>query len=647
MQKVSDQSGDAGEIGLEGINGIAVVDDALIPLSVDDWADESRRRLGEFMLTIDHDGCLADFAERGFRENELREDPVGALEALTDPLWELGEAFILVSKEFPFLGKRIDERHSMRRLVDMIGKKGGCHVKEYCPEDEIDVSDCELVFIDYYLDPSVEDGTRAVQIVKKIEEERNLNLQQQVVLMSSKEKVRTFRKRFRYETGIHGANFLFVAKKDMDVEWKVRAHLEMLSKALPHSRVIGEYIEAAKQGMKWAKDELDNKLDDLDLGDYAYIQKVALESNGQPLGEYLSWLFSSHMAALAFECEVRKKQAEVDRIEFEGEVVSPSEPSTVVATLYHDALFTRRVGPLGRHPWASAEDVDGDVPMVRLGDVFIDEDRSKAVVVLSADCDLAFSPGGKRAPVHDRPVLVIMGVPRTIWKEGEQSTDHSTEGMERAGEVYRVDWQFSKYRMIPLGQIKRELEEGGFDLTDRDRLRPLYALQLQHEFSAHMFRVGHPIMPPLHRKVAAKVFRMVEDRLEQLHEFDDGEVFATYFKGSNKVRITPSVAGELEKCLRELLKEMEDQLHELQETKVVGQTLNQRCEILDRRIKATARDVNTEERWIKLLGDCDLPKSGNRKKLMNGLCLVYGENWPTPSQETIVFQVTDNLDVKL
>ena len=214
--------------------------------------------------------------------------------------------------------------------------------------------------------------------------------------MSSVENVRSFRRTFRRSTEIQGSAFSFVAKDDLDKPWKIRAHLQMFARTLPHSQVVGEYISSAKSSVRNAGDRLIEVLDDLDLGDFAYIQKLSLQADGHPLGDYLSWLFSAHLAARAFEYELREQQANVDKVEFDEVFISPVEPSTIVATLYHDALFARNVGRLGPHPRAVEGGELQDVPMVGLGDVFLDSGRTKAVVILSADCDLAFAPKAER-----------------------------------------------------------------------------------------------------------------------------------------------------------------------------------------------------------------------------------------------------------
>ena len=46
------------------------------------------------------------------------------------------------------------------------------------------------------------------------------------------------RTEFRKKASIEAASFAFVAKKDLDEDWKVKAHLEMLARGMQHSGAL-------------------------------------------------------------------------------------------------------------------------------------------------------------------------------------------------------------------------------------------------------------------------------------------------------------------------------------------------------------------------------------------------------------------------
>ena len=135
----------------------------------------------------------------------------------------------------------------MRSIAAAIRKIAVCEVTELSPNEIPDLNEHQLVFIDYFLEGGKECGAREEQIAKDIEAARNPAGPHQIVLMSSTEGVRSLRKIFRETAGLEGAAFSFVAKTDFDEPWKVRAHLKMFARALPHSRLIADYVTSAKK----------------------------------------------------------------------------------------------------------------------------------------------------------------------------------------------------------------------------------------------------------------------------------------------------------------------------------------------------------------------------------------------------------------
>ncbi len=623
---------------LDGITSIAVIDDALESLVSIKLPAQEEDAVEAFFGDLKDQAVIEEFAECGFDEETLKDRPLVAIEALTAPNRILGAAYAELSSVSETLEKVIRERHAMRCVVRDMREASGCEVMELTPSDELNVRDKQLVFIDYYLEKNKADGDLAVAIAKKIEDDRDPDLVQQIVLMSSLDSVRSFRRNFRRTVGIRGSAFAFVAKDDLDEPWKVRAHLKMFAGALPHSGTIGEYIRAAKESLSNARDRLIGVLDDLDLGDYAYIQKLSLQADGHPLGNYLSWLFSSHLAALAFEDDLRTQQSEVDKIEFEEMLISPVEPSTIVATLYHDALFERNVGPLGPHPREAEGSDYRDVPLVGLGDVFVDAGRTKAVVILSADCDLAFAPNSERKPDREMPVLVVEGVPRKIDDVRANSAAPATEGVRHGSEVYRIDWEFKTYRTVPLGELEDYLSKKKVDLSERDRLRPLYALKLQNDFGRQLLRPGHPVMPPF-RKGVRGVIVGAGDPPETVNDLGDLFLSSALEGGKRTIRVTPAIAGRLKQALEVLHSELLGRLPNGEDAD--QEDADPSARFLKEKVKAIGKVLDSEENWVGLLGEVELPGVNVVKKLMNGVYIAQGKEWQAPKDPAVVFQVID------
>jgi hypothetical protein len=269
------------KIKLPYIVSIAVIDDAFIPVTTSRLPELERTAVIELLTNLDDPQAEQDLASRGFDKAACATSPDVVLDALTDPKRELGDAYAMLSGASAELAKMIEERLSMRRVVASMRDAAGCTVLEILPNAEIpDLNGHQLIFIDYYLEGGKAGGSLAEKIAKQVEDTRTGDAPQQIVLMSSFEKVRTFRTKFRQAAGIDGAAFSFVAKPDLDQPWKVRAHLDMFARALPYSRSIAAYVNAAKDNMKKAHKELGDLLDDLDLGDLPDRLGVQFVSHG-------------------------------------------------------------------------------------------------------------------------------------------------------------------------------------------------------------------------------------------------------------------------------------------------------------------------------------------------------------------------------
>jgi hypothetical protein len=63
-----------------------------------------------------------------------------------------------------------------------------------------------------------------------------------------------------------------------------------------------------------------------------------------------------------------------------------------------------------------------------------------------------------------------------------------------------------EWSSVPFSDLREWLRKTGYDLVDRARLRPLFALGLQHAFHAHRARVGWPKSPPLFQSLHTELW---------------------------------------------------------------------------------------------------------------------------------------------
>ena len=605
---------------------LAVIDDAIHPPSLERVPETERAAVSELLMAGEE--TQVELAAMGVPSSASADERLLALARAPGPTVTTA----LLADHSSEAVRMLEEHGSYLRLIALLEEKVGS-VQQCDPFQALpDLSACDLVLLDYYLEGSSGTGDLAEDVAQRVKAQQGRPHDQQIVLMSSLEAVRKFRTQFREKSGIEGAAFTFVAKKDLDERWKVEAHLGMLARARPYAPALVSYRETLDSSLEKARTDLLALIDDLDIGDYAYLQSQALMKDGHPLGEYVLWLISSQMVSQAFEnADMRSRQRELDRLEFVGEPFAPTEPSPVVATFFQSALLAKNVGRLDRHPRAREDGEYAKIPLVQLGDVFFDAGRTRAAVVLSADCDLAFSPVEERAPDADTPVVLVMGETVRL-KDGDGSDGPHTAGMIHQGEIYRINWNFSKYRSVRLIELATWLQDQGYSTANRDRLRPLYGLKLQQQFGAHLMRVGPPLTPPMTTKASGRIFVCRPDRSEP-EELEHGEVMLSRFGGLTRVRITPKLASAMKTGCEQLVGELEGQAGAMPEGK---QQNNLRT-----KIESHQRTVDSDEFWIALLNGVDLSGPGTVKQVGSSCGFVLGADWADGGKLRVVLEIQE------
>lgn len=617
------------------ITKIAIIDDDFAQITAAEAPDLEGKGLKKLLATLDQE-TQEDLTDRGLEKDQFSSSPNDVFEAVTDPTRPLGAAFAYFSEESDHLGKRIEARRNVRLLSRDIRAVSNAEVVEFAPNEvPEDLSQYQLIFLDCFLVRDSEDTELAERFAQRIAESPSFAENQQLILMSSSERARAVRHQFRSNASVEGTSFLFVAKSELDRPWKIQANLHMLDQARPYSQPVARYIRAIKDGMEEASNKLGKLLDDLDLSDFAHLQSLALQEDGHPLGEYLSWLFSSHLLALAFEGDVRSQQKLVDSVEFDHAPVSPNQLSGLITKFYHSAIFARNLGPLRAHPRARSSS-GPEPPLARLGDVFFNEGPTNAIVVLSADCDLSFAPGAERSLPLSASVLLVPGRPQSMKRSTAEQDADSTHGFEHESEIFRIDWSFKDYETVPIDSLIEYLRDQGFDTCSHSRLRTHYALQLQQRFANRLFRVGAPVTPPINVMLTGSVVQVRPDGTGDAsftpiscYTFDDHEISASYFDRKLHVRITLAMAGQLYSALESLHADLSEHLESLDGTERVN---------FQKKLDAMHTLLNKDEKWLSVLGDRHLIDDGSKEKLFGSVFLAVGSYKP-PNLPAVVLHL--------
>lgn len=627
------------------IASIAIIDDGFIPIKVSDVPEPDVTAVLGLLESENEGDLFEELKNRGLHQAIGRGEFDVVLDGLTDPQHEHGVAFAELSGISHSLGKMIDDRHSVRRIGQQMKESGDFSIFELAPRVSLeDVSECQIVFIDYYLDSRKGDGSLAEEVAKKVHQQDERDPKQQIVLMSSRDNPRRLRKEFRMKVGLEATYFSFMSKSDLDAPWKVQAFLRWFDRAAPYAELVNDYFASTKASICSAYRVLCELLDDLELADLAYLQSQALQQDGHPLGEYLSWLFSSHLISLVFEGDLRGHQRVLDAIEFSEPLISPTKPSLSIAELYHSALFSRNVGALGPHPRSRHGGEGRQLPLVELGDVFLHSSCPKALVILSAACDLALAPNTDRVRKDSDPVLVLRGDIASVLSADSEHSVMSLTGVKRGSEILCIDWRFDSYQSIEFGKVLTFLESGGYDISNRDRLRPLYALQLQQEVARYVTRVGEPVSPPVRVQLRAKVIESIDwESRTVVHDLDDESLVGSFYKGSSRLHLTTTVVERMRDSLLDLRGAMLSRAQDLRDAGTFEENASD-IRALEAKSCAIDRHLRDVDRWVVLLRGFDLPAKGKSTKIAQSLHVAFGGDWTPPNESFVALEIAHPVD---
>ena len=598
----------------KGIKRVLIVDDAFDPLR---RSDLTHNELAEFWYDLELDSpeqCAMLVKLLGIipaSEEEIDDAGLAALYEQRDKLGPLQVAFDTHLKS-PL---RIKHGH-LDPLVEEL-RALGLKVVEIGTIEQVDPGHAQIIFLDHYLgDPGVDASVEAARAsVKKL-----LNLypvgseKPLVVLMSSDGDVKTLAENFRSQTGIIGGMFYFLPKSDLTDRVKLLLDLDMLAMALPDGHRIQKFIDTVETKIDGVVFQFLTDVKRLSIDDYVYIQRLSLQADGHPLGDYLLWLYSAFFGHLLFENALGAERRELDRLTFEDWVPSQILPSTQLTAMYNAALFDTTLGPLGPHPrWekpakegmppleqsgaafgqgellATPQEVAGNVledsksaedqedynghtevpsptnddsvevskalPYFNMGDIFLNSDLSEVLMVCNPACDLEFAPDDKRLPNSKDSIMFIPGV---LEKLGEPSGKPTlrTELFKYGEESYRILWQAKQLRAIPYEKVKKWLSKREFARVAR--LRMPFSLEIQHYFANQLTRVGVPVPPPFYRPLQVAIYKRGTDGNHgelTIADSEKGAFVISTSNGEEKCVLTASLVRALQRGVDEISNE--------------------------------------------------------------------------------------------
>lgn len=478
------------------IQQVAVIDDALGPPQRDDLT----QFLDSFFAEVEEDDTArAELNKLADREIQAPRD---IDQEVFLKLVEQQESLASLKAHYAkHIAPVIKERQAgLRNLCGCLKDEFGLDVQEHAALHDFSGTSFQIVFVDYYMgakgDPNA--VRPAKDIISKIREAYVGRPLPFVVLMSSvkvkEEDVEAFRRATDWVAGA----FLFVHKDEFRDRSCLQVRLAAVAGTFLSGQRIQAFVETLSTAMESASKQFISEIRGLGTHDYAYIQMLALQADGQPLGDYMFSLLGPYFAhLLGTNADTKRERKELDKLTIQDIPPTQWPPSTALADIYASTLYEDASEDL--LPPRALEG-EGMLPWLHLGDLFTADGSDKVYMIVNAQCDLVFTPDSPhRPPDPNNLVLLLPGKihPRSEALEDDRPLGFVTDFFEHDSKTYRIVWDPKHVEGKRLKVLRCWLSTKGYKRVKRLRLSA--ALQVQQAFASHLTRVGLPVCPPLRR----------------------------------------------------------------------------------------------------------------------------------------------------
>ncbi|WP_159586504.1 hypothetical protein [Chelativorans xinjiangense] len=382
-------------------------------------------------------------------------------------------------------------------------------------------------------------------------------------------------KNFRKRTSQTASRFRFVQKQALEREdpqdllaiaeilrtCRASALFEPLRKVLP--TVIGEAQE-------WVAE----RLIDLDIADFARLYELSLQSEGQPIEDYIKEVVAGAVAERIM-CAFTRRTPTKDRPNPFAEVPSRfiEAPSNAMAELYSATRMTTDRGYRGP---------DDSLPVS--GDLFLEgalpKRSSTSLVgrtvsaVMTPICDLMSRNGAEPAATS---VLMLQGTLCPTYHK--HMLDPQIVIVN--GRFYEVDWGMKHPQALPLKGLRKDVRLK--KRTWLGRLKAEHFLALQSEYLASFARVGLLKAPALFEPLAGKICVREAGNIIELDEgfdFKSGFAFQSPQRGKDPSKQPVFFTGAFLEYFREILQRTAESEERHGETQLKAQGLLDRMDQL-------------------------------------------------------------------
>ena len=485
----------------EGITTAAIIDDVYDDTpTVQDIDNES----WSFFLDDESDDEVTIITEGyGVSDPESRWDQLRNDDNFIRFLWEhRGESEVFQTLFSSYLTNQVKGREQLEPLSSLLFTDLELEGGTYDSNQSEEAGQAQILFLDLFLGAHQDQTARekAMNRVKAIVDPRRES-PPIIVLMSSSTRLPAMRDEFRDEAGLLGCQFRTMQKSLLEEPEALQELLYRLTASYKDSLLLSSFLELWQQALLDATSRFMKTARRLDLRDYADLQTLVLNAEGELIGAYLLEVFGlSFQFELEEDARLSAAALKLNKMQWKDYPAPHFLPAAVSSDIadgmlfrsskilekseplqFGDVLFSTKVDALGQ----------GAEPIVNLAN-----GERLALVVLTPACDIQHN--------YAKRLFFIAGVakPSELLLHKKQDA-LITPILIHDSTHYVVEWELgAPVSWVPSDFLK-QLEAGVFERVRR--FRALFSLQLQQRFASNLSRVGTPVIPPMQHLAGATI----------------------------------------------------------------------------------------------------------------------------------------------
>jgi hypothetical protein len=437
------------------------------------------------------------------------------------------------------------KRQVLDPLVSLLRKDLGMTCHQVGREASLSELGGQVIFLDLYMG-FVEVNSaimQAASMVRKLIHADPLS-PPSIILLSQSSEIESLAPKLRDDAEILGCQFRWISKNVLKDSTVVAENIYDLVSSHADAVTLNAFIKSWEKALDASKRSFMRNIRSLDLADYANVSSLILESEGEPLGDYVLDIYDLHLHSLIEgDAGLAASAKRLNTIDWKNNY-PPAQfmPSEQLITLMDGALFhnqvrtdsylegnqnrTPRLGevfldcpppvaspndtqaaptgaPTQHVPGASVSSVEASPSAVAAepAATIAKANQRYAYVVLSQSCDLQHSGS-------DRFLLLRGEVEQYSWAQHDRSAKVRTPIMQVGGEQYSIEWDTLSPETWLLADIEKKVNAG----ARRARtFRMPFALQIQQAFIGKLGRVGTLANLPTRYAAGIKIYAKAVD----------------------------------------------------------------------------------------------------------------------------------------